>query len=201
VCPALIAVGLICALIAPATPTVAAEGEAESTILPTVRVGDYVRGIYRDDGTGGSLHPFEGRVGELSADELLLLSTPRRPQTTLPLQGITQLELRVRTGLRTRGAGYGALVGLGLAAIGGAVSGGSSDDCVIFCLSSGDVALLLGVLFIPTGAAVGALLPPGSEWERVDPEQFSSQPHAGSPRWSVLTMPHGGAGVGLTGRF
>ncbi len=57
-----------------------------------------------------------------------------------------------------RGVLFGALGGFALGGIIGLASGDDPDDCVFFCASAGEKALIAGIPLSITGAGLGALI-------------------------------------------
>jgi hypothetical protein len=110
------------------------------------------------------------------------------------------LEVSQRPSRRGRGAGLGALVGLG-AAVAIGVAGG--EDCVStpgpatwgnftekldsnLCFSRTEAGFLSGILTVPAGALLGALIAPGEKWRPAGAAELAVQ--AGASREGGLTV-------------
>lgn len=85
-------------------------------------------------------------------------STDRFETVKLHINDIETVKIR-RKGRIGRGVLFGALGGFALGGIIGLASGDDDpNDCVFFCLSAGDKALLAGIPLSITGAGLGALI-------------------------------------------
>jgi hypothetical protein len=110
-------------------------------------------------------------LGREKADGVERLRIPRLDVSTLEVS-----EQRSRKG---HGAVIGALVGVGVAVAVGIVEGEScsvrSTGSSLFniCFSRTETALLTGILTVPLGALVGAVVSPGEKWRLADPARFS----------------------------
>lgn len=105
----------------------------------------------------------KGYLVNLSDSGLELSSSPVRLslekknnlQSVYNYDQLRQVTIR-RKGSTGRGAGYGALIGLGFGAIGGLISG--DDPPGWFALTAGQKAIGYGILGIPVGALVGLIV-------------------------------------------
>ena len=132
-----------------------------------------------------------GRLVALQGDKIVL---ERAKGQTLEIRraDVLGLEVSQGPGRKLRGAAIGLLVGLGAAAAIG-VAGG--QDCVSsgsLCFGPAEVAGMTGILTVPAGALLGALIAPGEKWRPVGAAEVSL--HAGA-------SPGGGFGVQLTVGF
>jgi hypothetical protein len=116
-------------------------------------------------------------VGTLLGQDAVMLRIEREPgnQVMVPVREITNLEQG-----RRRSRGRGALIGLAVGAVGGAIyliadNGASGSACPpesFICFDepffSDRAAAAIGAVFFGgVGALVGALIPPGEKWEPV----------------------------------
>jgi hypothetical protein len=114
-------------------------------------------------------------------DTALVLSRDTS-QLTIPLAGITQVELsRGRQPNVTTGI-VGLLLG---AAAGGAIGcAANSDDYGVYCGGQDDTKVIVGAaLGAAAGATLGALLFRRERWSVVDGSRLRTDPPLGSPRY------------------
>lgn len=147
-------------------------------------------------------------VGTLLAmDDTTLTLQPQKGTDVLevPRSAINRIELSRRPSRRGKGAGIGALVGLGAAVIIGLAAG---DDCGSLpepapgwagftdalnrnlCMGKGETAVMSAILTIPTGALLGMAAAGGEKWARTTPD-----------RLSVAVKPVRTGGIGATVSF
>jgi hypothetical protein len=152
----------------------------------------------------------KGLVGTLLAmDETTLTLQPQKGKDVLevPRNAITRIELSHRPSRRGKGAGIGALVGLGAAVIIGVATG---DDCGSLpqpapglwgfsdrlrrnlCMGKGETAALTAILTVPTGALIGMGAAGGERWVRTTPDRL---------RVAVTPTHAGGIGATVSVRF
>jgi hypothetical protein len=153
----------------------------------------------------------QGRlVGRLVAveDETIVLEWEKDGRTErldVRRPDILELEVSQRPSRRAKGAKIGLLAGLG-AAVAIGVAGGEScspdpgpatwanfstklDSSL--CIGHGEVALLSGLVTLPVGALLGAVIAPGEKWRPAGAAELSVQ----------ATASDRGAGLQLTVRF
>jgi hypothetical protein len=142
---------------------------------------------------------FVGRLVALQGETIVLA---RAEGETLGIRraDVLGLEVSQRPSRRGRGARLGALVGLG-AAVAIGVAGG--DDCGVtpgpatwgnftetlnsnLCFSRTETGFLSGILTVPVGALLGALIAPGEKWRPVGGAELAVQ--AGASREGGLTV-------------
>jgi hypothetical protein len=146
-----------------------------------------------------SEHRFAGRLVALQGETIVL---EREKGQTLDIRraDVLGLEVSQRPGRKLRGAAIGALVGLGAAAVIGVAGGdacspevspnpglpglGVSVDSI--CFGHGEVTVISGILTVPAGALLGALIAPGEKWRP-----------AGVADVSVQAGPSRGGGFGV----
>jgi hypothetical protein len=149
-------------------------------------------------------------VGTLLAmDETTLTLRPQKGKDVLevPRNAITRIELSRRPSRRGKGAGIGALVGLGAAVIIGLAAG---DDCGSLpepapgwagftdalnrnlCMDKAETAVMSAILTVPTGALIGMAAAGGEKWVRTTPDRFSV---------AVKPVRTGGIGATVSVRF
>jgi hypothetical protein len=144
-------------------------------------------------------------VGTLLAmDETTLTLRPQKGKDILevPRTAITRIELSRRPSRRGKGAGIGALVGLGAAVAIGLAAG---DDCdapatggglagalARICYGRAETAVAAAILTIPAGALIGLGVAPGESWVRTTPDRFSV---------AVKPVRTGGVAAALSIRF
>lgn len=144
-------------------------------------------------------------VGTLLAmDEttLTIASQKGKGVVEVPRSAVTRLEVSRRPSRKDKGAGIGALVGLGAAVAIGLATG---EDCGSLppggglverlnrnlCFSKGETAAILSLLTVPAGALIGLGAAPGERWVRTTPD-----------RLGVRVGPvRGGVGAALSLRF
>ncbi len=155
---------------------------------PPVKVGDRVRV------TAPDLRRREGTVQLLTTDSLVMRPEYGAPhRLAIPLASVTRLEVTMPPGSR---AGKGALIGLGVAGLGGAVLVGAacaSDQ--LLKDSAGGCAILGAVIFGSGGALVGAIIGAmitGTRWEEVPLDRL---------RLQVAPQRDGRFGFGASVRF
>lgn len=141
-------------------------------------------------------------VGRLVAlrGETIVLARAEGETLNVRRADVLGLEVSQRPSRRGRGAGLGALVGLG-AAVAIGVAGG--EDCGAtpgpanwgnftetlnsnLCFSHTEAGLLSGVLTVPAGALLGALIAPGEKWRPAGAAELAVQ--AGTSREAGLTV-------------
>ena len=94
---------------------------------------------------------------ELSSSPIRLsLEKKNNLQSVYNYDQLRQVTIR-RKGSTARGAGYGALIGLGFGAVAGLISGDDPPDNW-FAFTAGQKAIAYGVLGIPVGAFVGLIV-------------------------------------------
>jgi hypothetical protein len=117
-------------------------------------------------------------VGRLlqQTDQVLVLekgSPGKGDPVRIQRSDVAHFEVSVRPGRKRMGAGIGALAGvLAAVAIGASEGGGCAPDAWI-CFSETETAGLVGVLTIPAGALIGALVAPGEKWETESPSRLA----------------------------
>jgi hypothetical protein len=142
---------LLCLLLgasARAQTSSASDAPLQASPLPELEVGEDLR-VVRQEG------PLEGRLLESSASSLTLaLAVSGRERAQVPVSEVLEISVRKRS------PGYGALIGTGAGALGGALFG--LDSCGYFsrfpfeqCALSGAAGGIGGALL---GAGVGALV-------------------------------------------
>jgi hypothetical protein len=146
---------------------------ATAQVPPPVKVGDRVRV------TAPDVRRREGTVQLLTTDSLVMRlpgygGTPNR--LAIPLASVTRLELSMPGGSR---AGQGALTGLAIGGVGGAIVAGTAcagdqllEDAAVGC------ALVGAVFFGAGGALVGAIIgamTTGTRWEEVPLDRLRLQ--------------------------
>ena len=140
-------------------------------------------------------HPGEGtRTGTvvaLTTDTLEVLLAGRAESAHLPLAQLTRLEVSRGKKRHMRNAGVGLIVGAGVGAVGGYITG--EDDCPQewLCINRPTGAFLGGAFFGSLGGVVGLItgVIPTETWERVSLE---------GRRISLVAPSSGhGRGVGL----
>jgi hypothetical protein len=152
-----------------------------------------------------SEHRFVGRLVGLQGETIVL---ERAKGETLDIRraDVLGLEVSQRPGRRLRGGVIGALVGLGAAAVIGVAGGdncssapstnpglpGLSATFDSICFGHGETAAISGILAVPAGALLGALIAPGEKWRPAGAADLSVQ--AGPSRG-------GGFGVGVAVGF
>jgi hypothetical protein len=105
----------------------------------------------------------------------------------VPRRAITGVEVSQRRSRKGKGAGIGALVGLGAAV---AIGLAADDECG-FCYSKGETAAIVGILTVPAGALLGLAVAPGEKWHPSSLDRLSVR----------ITPARGGAGVSVSLRF
>lgn len=124
----------------------------------------------------------------------------------VPRSAITRMEVSRRSSRKGKGAGIGALVGLGAAV---AIGFATGDDCDSLpepgpgwsglverlnrnlCMGKGETAAIVSILTVPAGALIGLGAAPGERWAATTPD-----------RLSVAVRPvRGGVGAALSLRF
>ena len=138
---------------------------ATAQVPPPVKVGDRVRV------TAPDVRRREGTVQLLTTDSLVMRlpgygGTPNR--LAIPLASVTRLELSMPGGSR---AGQGALTGLAIGGVGGAIVAGTAcagdqllEDAAGRCALAG--AVIFGAGGALLGFIVGAMIT-GTRWEEV----------------------------------
>ncbi len=106
-----------------------------------------------------------GSVAAVTDDAILILTSEGKPTVRVPRTALVKLEVTVERSQKGRGALIGAGVGLAAALVLAAIA--SSDDESILQFSYGEAAAGLSLLFVPGGAAVGAIAAPGERWAPV----------------------------------
>jgi hypothetical protein len=125
-----------------------------------------------------------GRIVEADDDAIVLRRQKgdQIERLRVPRLDIRKLEVSQRRSRRGRGAGIGALVGVGTAVVLGVVAGEScsppptENSLLTFsqsldsslCFSHAETALLTAIVTIPVGALLGAAIAPGESWRPVD---------------------------------
>ena len=149
-------------------------------------------------------------VGTLLAmDDTTLRLQPQKGKDVLevPRNAITRIELSRRPSRRGKGAGIGALVGLGAAV---AIGFAAGEDCSSLpepdpwlfgfeaglrrnlCYGKGETAAMLSILTVPAGALIGMGAAGGERWVRTTPDRFSV---------AVKPVRTGGIGATVSVRF
>lgn len=106
-----------------------------------------------------------GSVASVSDDALLVLTSEGQPPVRVPRKALVKLEVSEERSRKGRGALIGAGVGLGAALALAAIA--SSDDDDVDIITGPEFAVGLSLLFVPAGAAVGAIAAPGERWAPV----------------------------------
>jgi hypothetical protein len=148
---------------------------------------------------------FVGRLVALRG-ETIVLEREKGETREIRRADTLRLEVSQRPGRKLRGAGIGLLVGIGAAVAIGAAGGqscsveaspnpgvpglGASVGSV--CFGHGEMTVMGGILTIPAGALLGALIAPGETWRPVGAADLSVR--AGASRG-------GGFGVRLAVGF
>jgi hypothetical protein len=147
-------------------------------------------------------------VGTLTAIDQTNLTLRREDghAVEVPRAAITRIELSRGASRKGKGAGIGALVGIGAAVVLGVAAG---DDCSFpparpgdldlverldrnLCLGRGQVALVAALLTVPLGTLLGYAAAPGERWVATTPDRF---------RMSVAPVRGGGVGASLSFGF
>ena len=158
--------------------------------LPCVAAAQYepggrVRVSLRKDSPFGR-ERLTGVVAGLEQDALAL-QVKGQGAVLVPYTDILEIEAS-RGRSRLRGMGCGLVIGAGVGAIAGLAQGDDPQGIVSF--SAADKAMIFGVLAVPIGAVIGAVV--GVErWESVEPAKV---------RLSLLPV-RGGAGVSVSVGF
>jgi hypothetical protein len=160
--------------------TLAAGRPARAEDAKAVAPGSRVRVTTSD-------HRFVGRLAALRGETIIL---EREKGETLEIHRaeVLGLEVSQRRGRKLKGAAIGLLVGLGAAA---AIGVAGSDDCSgrssgSLCFGPAEVTAISGILTVPVGALLGALIAPGEKWRP-----------AGVADLSVQAGPSRGGGFGV----
>jgi hypothetical protein len=147
-----------------------------------------------------------GTLTRMDATTLTLWQENGKRTLEVPRSAITRLEVSRHSSRRGKGAGIGALVGIGAAVVIG-VAGG--DDCNFpparpeeldlgerlnrsFCFGRGEIALAASLLTVPLGTLLGYAAAPGERWAPTAPERL---------RVAVSPLRGGGVGAKLSVRF
>ena len=160
-----------------------------------LQVGDYIRGEVRD--SSRNTKSIEGTLSAL--DDSTLTVDTRSWNDFLPLsyerKHVERLELRTRPSSN----GKGALIGLGVGLVMGAIIGyaagdhdESSDQWMDFHPPDEQTAVAGAVLLGAIGALAGSLIAPGATWEPV---------HSGKTTLGVVSPSSADAGVALKFSF
>jgi hypothetical protein len=147
----------VCLIIVFCSASLAAE-------IPVLKQGGRVRATVRQD-TGGGTWTVTGTL--LNLDETSLTIAPSNG-------GLKVLILRdeiygLESSMKPGGRGKGALIGLGVGAVMGAMVGyaGGDDPEGMLSFSAGAKAGVGAVVFGAVGALVGALASSGEQWESI----------------------------------
>ena len=136
----------------------------------------------------------------------LTLSAGKGRTVEVPRSAITRLEVSRHPSRRGKGAGIGALVGVGAAIVIGVAAG---DDCgsrparpeeldlverldFNLCFGRGELALASALLTVPLGTVLGYAAAPGERWAPTSPDRL---------RLAVAPTGGGGVGASLSLRF
>ena len=107
-----------------------------------------------------------GTVIAASAEEVVVLPGIDEAPVVLSREVITGIDMKVSPGRRNRGA----LVGAAAGAIAGLIAGTVADDnsgSDLFAPSVLESGPMLALLAAPVGAAIGALVAPGEQWQEL----------------------------------
>jgi hypothetical protein len=129
-----------------------------------------------------------GTLVEQDGDTLLLAreKDAGAERLGIPLADVSRVEVSQGRHGRARGAKIGALIGLAAAVVIGVAGGESCSGDEMICFDHATTTAMGGVLTIPIGALVGAMVPPGEKWGPAPGRGLSVQP----------IVPRGG-GVGV----
>jgi hypothetical protein len=167
---------------------------------PTLASGTRIRAKVTETTDKGKTRTREVRGSLVDLGDSTLTMKPERVPSgvgtrsgsylIIPRERIEELETSVRPSRR----GQGALIGLGVGAIVGAMIGfADGDDPAGFMSFSAEAkAGMLAIVFAPVGAMIGALAAPGEQWDSVS---------AGDVRLGFHRGPDGGTGILLSMRF
>ena len=147
-----------------------------------------------------------GTLVRLDEATLTLQQEGAKATLIVPRGSITRIELSRHRGRRGKGAGIGALVGIGAAVVLGVAAGENCDfpaarpenlDLVerldrSFCFGKGEIALAAALVTVPLGTLLGYAAAPGERWVVTSPDRF---------RMSVAPVRGGGVGASLSFRF
>ena len=156
-----------------------------------VKLGSRVRATYVDRSLDRPLT--KSKTGELiavSAESITLRASESSAPAILPRQDVTQLELSLA---RSR-KGTGALLGLGVGAVTGALIGFSSGDDPpgFISFTAEGKAALMAFMLAPIGALIGLIGAQGEQWAPISVEQVQLKAGVGTG---------GTSGVLVTVRF
>lgn len=112
----------------------------------------------------------------------------------VPRAAITRIEVSRHRSRRGKGAGIGALVGLGAAVVIGVAAG---EDCYdgrarLICFDKGTMTAASALLTIPVGTLLGMAVAPGERWQTTTPERL---------RVALAPVRGGGVRASLSLRF
>lgn len=151
-----------------------------------IEPGGKVRVSVRKEGSGAGMERLTGIVVALEGGALAL-DVRGKGAVLVSYGDILGIEAS-RGRSKLRGMGRGVLIAAGVGAIAGLVQGDDPPGFMAF--SATDKAMIFGVLAVPVGAVIGAVV--GVErWERVEPARV---------RLSLLPV-RGGAGVSVSVGF
>jgi hypothetical protein len=186
-----VVVGLIVSTVGAGTSS--ADGPSPVTASPRVRVTAPAISGKRLVGTLLAMDETTMTIGSEKGKRVL----------EVPRAAVTRIEVSRRSSRKGKGAGIGALVGLGAAV---AIGFAAGEDCPPrdpndhslagalsrICFGRNEMAVGAGVLTIPLGALIGLAAAPGERWARTTPD-----------RLKVAVTPVRGSGVGaaLSVRF
>jgi hypothetical protein len=109
----------------------------------------------------------------------------------VPRRAITRMEVSRRPSKRGKGAGIGALIGLGAAVAIGVAEGEDCSGGKWLCFDTPTMVLASSILTIPAGTVLGLVFAPGESWVAATPERLRL----------AVTPARGGVGVALSLRF
>jgi hypothetical protein len=119
-----------------------------------------------------------GTIVRLDAASLEVQTTDRVQPMLVPREAITKIQISLGPRSRWRGAWIGALIGGAIAAVAALAALAAREEpcepqpdqwfgCASFGPSKGAVLAIVGATAVGSGAAIGALLPPGERWKNV----------------------------------
>jgi hypothetical protein len=147
-----------------------------------------------------------GTLVGMDETSLTLRADKGKGTLAVPRNSITRLEVSRHPSRRGKGAGIGALVGIGAAVVLGVAAG---DDCSFpparseeldlverldrnLCFGKGETALAAAIVTVPLGTLLGYAAAPGERWVATSPDRL---------RVAVAPARGGGVRASLSVRF
>jgi hypothetical protein len=116
---------------------------------------------------------FVGRLIAQDETSLTLEIKRRRARAVIPRSAIIRVERSLHTSKKGTGAMSGALFGaLSAVMLGFVVGEDCSGHAGLFCYPPAGVALVTGMILVPLGTAIGAMVAPGERWESIPVSRF-----------------------------